>query len=321
MAGRIPKVVVVGSAYVDIAIKCDVFPAAGETVRGSGFSCLPGGSGVNSSVQAALCGCETYFIGKVGDDLFGRMTLGALDEKGVNTEYAYTAQAISSGAVVTMVDSIGENSSCISEGANRALSVDEVGCATVEQLIGSADVCLICGDVPVESICTIIKLAKVYNTKTILQTKLNALQASEITSLNWPGEFFFVDVLIPDFHDVANISEPGTGDSHELKFVASELVARGIGCVLIKMGSRGCFIVDRYGATLVEGFEGEKFGQGIGGDAFAGAIAASCGSGDEPKRAVRFAQAADALTAGKFGSIDALPSKRKIIELLQKSSD
>ena len=95
MAGRIPKVVVVGSAYVDIAIKCDVFPGAGHTVGGSGFSCLPGGSGVNSSVQAALCGCETYFIGKVGDDLFGRMTLGALDERGVDTEYTYTAQAIS----------------------------------------------------------------------------------------------------------------------------------------------------------------------------------------------------------------------------------
>ena len=70
MAGRIPKVVVVGSACVDIAIKCDSFPGAGQTVAGSGFACVPGGSGVNSSVQASLCGCETYFIGKVGDDLF-----------------------------------------------------------------------------------------------------------------------------------------------------------------------------------------------------------------------------------------------------------
>ncbi len=321
MAGRIPKVIVVGSASVDIAIKCDLFPGAGQTVSGSGFSCLPGGSGVNSSVQASLCGCETYFMGKVGDDLFGRMTLGALDGRGVNTEYAYTAQAISTGAVVTMVDSIGENSSCLSDGANRALSVEEVGCATVEQLIGSADVCLICGDVPVDSMCTVIKLAKVYNTKTILQTKLNVDQMSGINSIDWPSEFFLVDVLIPDFHEVANISEPGTGDSHELKFFASELVARGIGCVLIKMGSRGCFLVDRNGATLVEGFPGVKFEQGVGADAFAGALAASCGSGDEPKRAVRFAQAADALTAGKFGLIDALPSKSKIIELLQQSSD
>lgn len=321
MAGRIPKVVVFGSAYVDIVIKCDSFPGAGETVSGSGFSCVPGGSGVNSSVQASLCGCETYFIGKVGDDLFGRMVLGVLDEKGVNTEYSYRAQAISSGAMVTMVDSIGENSSCLSIGANRALCVDEVGCATVEQLVSSADVCLICGAVPFDSICTVIKLAKVYNTKIILQTKLDICHASGINSLDWPVEFFQVDILIPDFKDVANISEPGTGDSHELKFIASELVGRGIGCVLIKLGSRGCFIVDKDGATLVDGFEGEKFEQGVGANAFAGALAAACGSGDEHKRAVRFAQAADALTAGKFGSIDALPTKRKIIELLQNFSD
>lgn len=321
MAGRIPKVVVVGSACVDIAIKCESFPGAGQTVVGSGFACLASGSGVNSSVQASLCGCETYFLGKVGDDLFGRMTLGALDDRGVNTEYAYKAQAISTGAAVTMVDSIGENSSCLSEGANRALSTEEVGCATVEQLIGSADVCLICGEIPVDAICTVIKLAKAYNTKTIFQTKLSASQMAGANFLNWPGEFFLVDVLIPDFHEVADISEPGTGDSHELKFMASELVGRGIGCVLIKMGSRGCFLVDRAGATLVEGFPGVKFEQGVGVDAFAGALAASCGSGDEPKRAVRFALAADALTAGKFGSIDALPAKRKIIELLQQSSD
>lgn len=321
MAGRIPKVVVVGPAYVDMAIKCDEFPGPGGTVSGSGFSCIPSGSGLNSSVQAALCGCETYFIGKVGDDLFGRMVLGILDDKGVNTDYACKAQAISTGIVVTMVDSIGENSSCISEGANRALSSDEVGCATVEQLIGSADVCLISDDIDHDVVCTVIKLAKIYNTKIILAAKLDARDASGLSKLQWPPEFFFVNVLIPDIHNFGLISEPGTGNSHDLKFVASELVARGIECVLVNHGSRGCFIVDRDGATQVPGFDGELIDQAASDDAFAGALAASCGSGDGAKNAVRFAQAAGMLAAAKFGSLESLPTKREIIELLQQYSD
>ena len=35
MAGRIPKVVVIGPAFVDMAIKCGQFPQPGETVEGA----------------------------------------------------------------------------------------------------------------------------------------------------------------------------------------------------------------------------------------------------------------------------------------------
>ena len=71
MAGRIPKVVVIGPACVDIAMKCDSFPGPGQMVAGSGFTCLPAGAGVNMAIEAALCGCETDGIGKIGDDHFG----------------------------------------------------------------------------------------------------------------------------------------------------------------------------------------------------------------------------------------------------------
>jgi ribokinase len=54
------------------------------------------------------------------------------------------------------------------------------------------------------------------------------------------------------------------------------------------------------------------------GDAFAGALAASVAVGDELRKAVKFASAAGALACTKFGSVDALPKKEEIIELMQK---
>ena len=211
MPGRIPKVVVIGPAYVDMAIKCGEVPQPGQTVEGSGFSCMPTGPGPNRVIEAALCGCETYLLGKVGDDLFGEMVRANLTSYGVNTDFVYTAQAKSTGIIVTMVDSIGENSSCVCAGANRALRNDEVACASAEQLIGSADVCLIHGDVPREVVTTAIMTANLYKTKVILEAQLTVKNGDKPHESDWPLGYYSVNVLIPDFGQSAGGAAVGAG--------------------------------------------------------------------------------------------------------------
>jgi ribokinase len=304
-----------------MAIKCGEVPQPGQTVEGSGFSCTPTGPGPNRVIEAALCGCETYLLGKVGDDLFGEMVRANLTSYGVNTDFVYTAQAKSTGIIVTMVDSIGENSSCVCAGANRALRSDEVACASAEQLIGSADVCLIHGDVPREVVTTSIMTANLCKTKVILEAQLTVKNGDKLHESDWPLEYYSVNVLIPDFGQSTGGAELGAGTVHKLKLMGSELVAEGIECVVINTGARGAFVVDRQGTCHISGFELDIVDQDGSADAFAGALAASCGAGDKPKDAVRFAAAASALACARFGSLDALPSKEDIIELLQNQSD
>jgi len=323
MAGRIPKVIVVGPSYIYLAVKCEHFPSPGKTVCGSGFSCMPMGSGPNRAIEATLCDCETYLLSKVGEDVLGEMARANLRNNGVNIDFVYTAPAISTGTIVTMVDSLGENSSCVCAGANRSLGADEVGCASVEQLISSAEVCLIHDDLAQDVVTTALKLSGVHATRTILETslKVQTKDSDVIEYLAWPTEYYGVDVLIPNFHDSDEVLESGASMVHELKFIASELVARGVGCVVLKMGSRGCFMIDREGTQHVPGFEVDVVDHTCGGDAFAGALAASFGAGDSIKDAVRFASAAEALTCSKFGCQDSLATKQGIIELLQTQGD
>jgi ribokinase len=321
MPGRIPKVVVIGPAYVDMAIKCSEVPQPGQTVEGSGFSCTPAGPGLNRAIEAALCGCEAYLLSKVGNDIFGQMIKQKLASYGVKTDFVYTAQVKSTGIIVTMVDSIGENSGYISVGANRALSADEVACASAEQLIGSADVCLIHGDLRREVVKTAITTANLCKTKVILETKLTIKNGDGSAKIDWPVEFYSVNVLIPDFGKSVSAAELGAGTVHKLKLIGSELVVGGIECVVVNMGPRGTFVVDRQGTSHIAGFELDIVDQAGSADAFAGALAAACGAGDEPKAAVRFAAAAAALASARFGSLDALPSKEDIIELLQSQPD
>ncbi len=321
MAGRIPRVVVIGPAYVDMAIKCDRIPGPGQTMEGSGFSCVPTGAGPNCAVEAALCDCDSYLLGKVGDDLFGNMICQSLARNGVNTDFVYKATAISTGIIVTMVDSLGENGCCVSQGANRALGGDEVGCALAEQLIASADVCLINAKLGPDVAVTAIRTAQLNRTRVILKAKLRVAEDGNISGLDWPIEYYNANILIADIVFSTTRTESSAGVISEMKFVGAELVAKGLECVVINMGTRGAMVIDRNGHTHIEDFDVKRVDRTACGDAFAGALAASYGSGDSPQKASRFACAAYAIASSRFGGMDSLPKKAEIIELLQNLPD
>ena len=315
MLERIPKVVVVGGIYVDMAIKCRQIPPPGRSVAGTALSYTATGPGPNQAMEAALCGCEVYLISKVGGDIFARMAKETLAEFNVNTDFVYSAEAKNTGVNVTLVNSEGENASCVYTGANSALRSQEIDAA--EQIISEADVCLVHGRLPHEAIVTAIRCAKLHNTKIILSPARPIEQPSRMSG-DLPIEYFSVDILIPNLYEAAEITEKSDAGIRTAKLIGSDLVARGVNCAIITMGKRGCMVVDRSSADHIQAFEVKLVDQTCRGDAFAGALAAYCAVKDDVREAAKFASAAGALTCTKFGSIETLPTKAEIIELLQK---
>ncbi len=311
---RRPKVVVIGGAYVDMAIKCSEIPSGGQTVDGSALSYTATGPGPNQAVQAALCGCEVHLVSKVGGDPFGRMVRRNLTDLGVDVEYIYAVKPMNTGVVVTLVDAGGENACCRYTGANSALSSQDIEAA--EQVISEADMCLIHGQLPQDAIVSAIRLAKVQGTKVILNPARPIEQHGQQSS-DLPVEYFSADVLIPNLYEAGQITEQSAVNIHTAKLMGSDLVARGVEHAIITMGKRGCMVVDRSGADHIGTFEVELVDQAARGDAFAGALAAYCAVKDDVREGAKFASAAGALACTKFGSIESLPSKAEIIELLQ----
>src|SRR5271165_4464560 len=68
---RLPHIVVVGSANIDLVTYTDEFPRPGETIFGREFHLGFGGKGANQAVAARLCGARVSMVARVGDDLFG----------------------------------------------------------------------------------------------------------------------------------------------------------------------------------------------------------------------------------------------------------
>lgn len=318
MPGRTPKVVVVGGTYVDMALRCGQIPGPGQSVPGSILSYNATGPGPNQAAGAALCGCQVHLISKVGGDPFAEMALASLAEFNVNSDFVFTAEAKNTGVLVTLVDSEGENASCVYSGANGALHPGDIEAA--EQVIAESDVCLIHGRLPQEAIVTAIRCAELHGRKVILNPARPIEQPAGQNSV-FPPAYFSASILIPNLYEAADITEQSAANTRTAKLIGSDLVARGVRAAVITMGKRGCMVVDRNSADHVAAFEIEVVDQTARGDAFAGALAAYCAVDDNIREAVKFASAAGALACTKFGSMEALPAKADIIELLQKEDN
>ncbi|MDI6450147.1 PfkB family carbohydrate kinase [Anaerobaca lacustris] len=315
MVERIPRIVVVGSTYIDMAFKCATIPSAGQMVSGSALSYSLAGPGPLEAVQAALCGCGVHLISKVGGDVFGAMAKKSLADYKVNVDYVCTAEAKNTGVVVTHVNAAGENGCCHYSGANCALLPADIEMA--EELIAEADICLIHGCLPQEAIVKALRCSELHGTKVIFNPSRPTEQESR-HGLDLPIEYFTADILIPNLFEAADITDQSAATIRTAKMIGSELVARGARCAVITMGARGAMVVDRGGADHVPAFEVDLVDHTGSGDAFAGALAAYCAVKDDVREGVKFASAAGALACAKFGGLESLPSKAEIIQLLQR---
>jgi ribokinase len=315
MPERSPKVVVVGGAYIDLAVRCTQIPVPGQQLAGSSLSCAVAGPGPIQAVQAALCHCDVSLISKVGGDAFAQMALKSLAEYKVDTEYVFFAEAKNTGVIVTLVNAEGENAVCRYTGANSALQPADIQMA--EERITQAKVCLIHGCLPQEAIIAAIHCANLHRTPVVLNPARPIEQTDQLGA-DLPSEYFSTDVLVCNLTSAAQIADQSGADIRTAKMIGSDLVARGARCAVLTMGRRGCVVVDRTGADHIPAFDVDVVDRTGSGEAFAGALAAYCAVKYDLREAVKFASAAGALVCTKFGGLEALPTEAEIIQLLQR---
>lgn len=320
MAKMKPHVVVIGSCYADMAVRCDNFPDPGETVTAAGFSLVPTGSGVNQALELAYCGCEVSFIGKIGSGCLGKMIKEHLDSHGVNTELLEQANAKNTGVVMTFVNSIGENCSCISHGANLALQKNWIESVQVEQAVSCADVCLIDGSLPREVVETALQTARLRRTPTILSLRVEIDEQSNAVS-SLPISYTDADIVLPEFISNQKSEEVFFTNSQNFQMVGASMIGQGFKTVVINTLKKGCYIFTRQGLEQINSYDIEILDSTCCKDAFAGALAASIAAGDEIVKAAKFAYAAALITGSRLGGQETLPNKEDILKLLFSEPD
>src|SRR5262245_20888625 len=126
---RRPRIVVIGSANMDLVTYTDQFPRAGETIFGREFSMGFGGKGANQAVAARLCGGEVAMVARIGDDLFGPATLKNFESQRIDTTHVQTTPGVSSGVAPIFVEPSGQNRIWVVKGANDLVMPEDVEAA------------------------------------------------------------------------------------------------------------------------------------------------------------------------------------------------
>ena len=304
-----PKVVVIGSANVDLTIRVERLPQLGETVSGGEFYTSFGGKGANQAVAAHKAGAEVRFLAKVGCDQNGEAIIKNLEALGLTSGGILRDESRNSGVALIMVDRMGSNTIAVAPGSNRNLTEEDIHRA--ESDISWGEVLLIQLEVPMPTVKEALRLAKAHGLRTILNPAPARRLPEEIVAL--------VDILTPNEIEAGTLTGDMAEDLNEATRAASKLLESGAGHVIITLGERGACWVQRDRVQAFPAFPVTAVDSTAAGDAFNGALALALAEEWLMQEAISFANAAGALTVTKKGAQDSLPTREEIAYLLMQS--
>ncbi len=310
-SGRRPRVLVVGSANMDLVARCEALPQPGETVLAHSFDATPGGKGANQAIAVARSGlADCAFLGAVGADEYGARLRDVLRGDGVDIALLREVPGARSGTALITVDPAGANTIVVVSGANGCL-----GDLSAAELAGTAECAVVLAqlEIPVQTVQA--AFAAVHETGRAL-TILNAAPARTLDA-----ELLAVtDLLVVNEIEAATIAGPephGAGPAAAFAgaFVQCEKLLELTPRVALTLGEQGVCYASRDGARYqIPAARARPVDTTAAGDTFAGVLAA-CLAADQPiQEALQYACAAASLTVEKPGAIASIPRAAEIAE-------
>ena len=307
-AGRIgmrPRLVVLGSANMDLVVHSSHIAAPGETVLGHAFRQIPGGKGANQAVAAARLGAAVAFVGRVGNDAFGEQLRSCLQNAGIDATCLRSDPNEPTGVALIGVDDRGQNAITVASGAN--FRVDESDVEDASPFVAEASALLLQLEIPPGAVRHAISRARQSGIRVIL----NPAPASLADPL--PDALLAqIDVLTPNEHEAAALLGYETTDGLDWMDAAARLHARGVKFVIITLGAEGCVLADATGVRHIPAIPVTAVDTTAAGDCFTGALAVALAEGRSPDAAAGFAAAAAAISVTRSGAQPSLPFRSEV---------
>jgi ribokinase len=283
-----PRIVVIGSANIDLTTFTDVFPRPGETIFGRDFSLGFGGKSANQAVAARLCGAEVAMVARVGDDMFGEATIQNFKSFGIETSRVLITPGVSTGVAPIFVESNGQNRILVVKGANDRLTPEDVYAA--KDVILRSDKVVLGLEIPLLTSIKALQFAKEHG----IQTIFNPAPA-QVLDLKEAG---FADYVVPNETEAEILSGLPVRNLEEARQCCRKLRQGGLSRVIITLGANGSLFGDEH----VPGFPVDPVDTTGAGDAFIGSLAVFLSSGYSELEAISRANLYAALSTLAIGT-------------------
>lgn len=302
------KLVVLGSINADHILNVNEFPRPGETILGQDYRISFGGKGANQAVAAGRSGADITFIACVGGDDIGKQVCNQLSQDTIDILPIETIANINTGIAMIFVNSQGENVIAIDAGANASLTPDYL--TRYRQHVIDAKALLMQLETPLDTIIAAAKLAKEHGTL----VALNPAPARQL-----PDELLSnIDIITPNETEAEQLTGIAVNSNDDASRASSLLHAKGIGTVIITLGSRGAWVSVNGNGNLISGYKVEPVDTIAAGDTFNGALITALLEGRQLTEAVKFAHAAGAIAVTRRGAQPSVPWRKEIDAFLAK---
>ena len=307
-----PAVVVAGSLNMDFVVRTQHLPAPGETVLGHGFQMIPGGKGANQAVAAGKLGAGSVtvkMIGRVGMDLFADRLKASLASAGVDVSAVYASRAQPTGVALIAVDPEGQNQIVVASGANADLAAGDV--EAMRRVMKGARIALFQLETPLATVAAALKMAREESVRTIL----DPAPAQPLP----PELLRNVDILTPNEAEAFMLlgRTPQRITLADAPEVATAVAALGAHLVVLKLGDQGCFFHGAGESYHVPGFAVEAVDSTAAGDTFNAGLAIALAEGAPIGHALRFANAAAAISVTRMGAQASAPGRAEVDALIK----
>ena len=292
------RIIVAGSANMDLVVHAERLPKRGETLLGGAFATFAGGKGANQAVAAARLGASVAMLGCIGGDEFGAQLRNGLQHEQIDTAHLHTADAMSSGIAVITVAADGANTIVVSPGANAALTPDHVDAAAADIAAAGMLICQL--EVPLDTVRHAIAVAAKLGTPVLL----NPAPAQPL-----PDKLYEqISLLVLNETEAAMLAHMSVDSPASAREAAMRLRAKGVETVIVTLGAQGVW----YSTSGEEGHlpapRVDAIDTTAAGDTFVGGFAAERVRGASIRDAIDFGQRAAALSVTRQGAQASIPT-------------
>ena len=305
---------IIGDILLDVFYKNENKKSA--LVRGGTSYCNSakiefGGAG-NVASALSILGARAYFIGKAGDDLWGRLYNKDLKNKGVKTRVLFEEGA-TTGISFVVLGKNGERSFQVFKGANDALTIDEID--RMRNLIMKSEYLFFSGyslaaSSTIDTICYAVNLAKENNVKIVFDPGAHNLIRSNFSLFN--KLMYLSDVFCPNVSEAKAMTQTNSLNVTIRKFKErAELTA-------IKCGAGGCFLINQKKCIKIPAFKTDCEDTTGAGDAFDAALIFGLINNMPLETTGQFANWFAAKIVQRTGA-RGFPAKKEITDFLEKT--
>ncbi len=293
---------------MDFSMNFYKMPERGETlVDDGGVAYVPGGKGANAAIAFKRLGAESVLCAKLGADVHGQKLYNYYKELGLNTSSVKVDHDNPTGLAVVMREGDGSNRIIVYPGANNNLTTEGI----IEAFECNPDAVYLGFEIPFQMVVNAAKVAASKNIPIFIDAApankeydLEKLPPVEIFSPNETETFEFTGIM---------------PNSMESSLRAALALSRKVKAkyIVIKQGAKGAFLYDGKRYNTFPAIKTAKVvDTTAAGDAFTAALTLEYLRTQDIKEAIKYANAAGAITVSRPGAASSVPTAEEVAMLI-----